>query len=83
MFGFLNLFVAAGVALSGGTLPSISQALEEPSPAAFQFNDSGISWNDYAMDLEGIASLRKTLAVSFGSCSFNEPIEGLTTLGLL
>jgi hypothetical protein len=83
MFGFLNLLVAAAVASSGGDLTDIQDALDEQSSHAFRFSETGISWGRFTMSSNDIASVREELALSFGSCSFTEPIEGLTSLGLL
>ncbi len=83
MYGFLNVFVASGVAQNGGSVDDVVAALEELSPAAFHINDGEISWRTYRIDIAGIMSLRSELAVSFGSCSFSEPIEDLKTLNFL
>lgn len=83
MFGFLNLFVAAAVASGGADLSEINKVLDEQSASAFRFGESDIFWDHVSIDLGCITSLRKELSVSFGSCSFTEPIEGLTSLGLL
>jgi hypothetical protein len=83
MYGFLNVFVAAGIAHNGGSVANVMLALEEQSSAAFHFHDDGITWRQYHFDVTRIASLRKECAVSFGSCSFTEPIEDLQSLNLL
>lgn len=83
MFGFLNLLLAAGVASRGGKTSEINNVLTEESASSFRFNESAISWNHYRLDIGSITSLRNELAVSIGSCSFTEPMEGLTSLGLL
>jgi hypothetical protein len=83
MYGFLNVFVATGVAQNGGSVDDVVAALEELSPAAFHMNDGEISWRTYRIDIAGIILLRSELAISFGSCSFSEPIEDLKTLNFL
>ena len=35
------------------------------------------------MDLVMLAKVRETFALSFGSCSFSEPVDDLKSLGLL
>ena len=83
MFGFLNLLVAAAVAFRGAGVSEIVDVLNEGSASAFHFSGNDITWRNHLIDLNGIASLRNELALSFGSCSFTEPVEGLTSLGLL
>lgn len=83
MYGFLNVLIAAGVARSGGSFTEVVTALEEQSAAALRVNDSEISWRQYRFDLASVKPLRSELAISFGSCSFEEPIGDLKLLGLL
>jgi hypothetical protein len=83
MYGFLNLFVATGVAMRGGSVTDIRTVLEERSTATFGFPDGSITWRTFTIDATGVSSLRAQGAASFGSCSFTEPIDDLTTLALL
>jgi hypothetical protein len=83
MYGFMNVFVAADVARVGGSTADVTAALEEQSLATIRISDTEIAWERYRADLATIATLRDSLAISFGSCSFVEPLEELTSLGLL
>ncbi|MCH7549602.1 MAG: hypothetical protein IH969_08745, partial [Candidatus Krumholzibacteriota bacterium] len=47
------------------------------------FDDSGVAWDQYRLDAAEVATARKRLAVSFGSCSFTEPIDDLKRLELI
>jgi hypothetical protein len=76
MHGFLNVFLAAG--FEGDE----EEVLRETSPAAFRFSDEGISWRDRTLSLDDLRALRR-FAISFGSCSFEEPVADLRELGLL
>jgi len=40
-------------------------------------------WRDREADVDEIGRMRRELFVSFGSCSAQEPIDGLVALGLL
>lgn len=83
MHGFLNVFLAAAF-LRAGMEPALAVLLlEESSPAAFQFSSDGISWRQHRLRLAEITAARKKLAISFGSCSFTEPIDDLQLLHLL
>lgn len=91
MHGFVNVLVAACAAQDrdgpGGAL--LTRILDETDPGAFAFRDDSISWRDAEGDL-GIeidepllAHTRESFCTSIGSCSIDEPIEDLGSLGLL
>ncbi len=83
-FGFLNVFIAACLALTDELEPdAIARILEEASPGAFSFTEFEAAWGDFALDTESIEDIREEFAMSFGSCSFDEPREDLRALGLL
>jgi hypothetical protein len=83
MHGFLNVFVAAAF-LRKGMEPKLAvELLEELSAKAIQFNSDGITWREHQLGTNDIAAARQGFAVSFGSCSFTEPIDDLKSLGLL
>ena len=83
MHGFLNVFLAASFLRAGMETPLAVQLLNEQSPQAFQFDRDGVSWRDFRISRSEIATARQHFAISFGSCSFAEPVEGLRSLGLL
>jgi hypothetical protein len=77
MHGFINLFVAA--ALVGGA----EEVLLDQSPESFDFEDDAVSWRGRRVVTADLARLRREFAISFGSCSFHEPIDDLKDLGWL
>jgi hypothetical protein len=83
MHGFLDLFLAAAFLRSGMEPALASQLLEEQSPAAFRFDADGITWRQQQLGLSDLAAARQGFALSFGSCSFTEPIDDLRALRLL
>ena len=83
MYGFLNLFLAAGFAQEGLTIAEIEQVLEERDPAAFAFDEAGVRWRGLHAGVDALGTLRTRVAASFGSCSFTEPVGELRALGLL
>ena len=83
MFGYLNVFVAAAFAFAGMEEEALVQILEETDPSAFVINEDGIVWNDQSVSRQQIDELRTQKAISFGSCSFTEPTEELSQLGLI
>jgi hypothetical protein len=83
MYGFLNVFLAAALLATGMPAAEVPALLEETSADALRVDDSGISWRGYCLTTDQAAAARASLALSFGSCSFREPIEDLKALRLL
>lgn len=77
MHGFLNVFLAAAL------LPQAESILTEDDPHAFTFDDDSAAWRGHAVSTEDLAVLRREFAISFGSCSFEEPVADLKELGWL
>jgi hypothetical protein len=80
MFGFLNVLLAAGLMRAGLSDGDAAQLLDERDPAAFAVAPEAIRWRGVALDEEGARSLRDDVMVSFGSCSFLEPVDELRAL---
>lgn len=83
MFGFLNVFLAAAAARAGAGVPDLVQLLDERSPAAFVLGDRTAAWRDLTFTADDMEAVRARAALSFGSCSFEEPLAELRTLGML
>jgi hypothetical protein len=83
MHGFLNLFLAAAFIYAGLEAGVAKELLEEQAPAAFHFEPKEVSWRGHRLDLDMLVGVRKNFALSFGSCSFTEPVDDLLLLGLL
>jgi hypothetical protein len=84
MHGFLNMFLAATAAYVGTTnVDTLSQILLTEQTHEFQVEPSGIRWRDHFWTLNQISEARSNFGLSFGSCSFTEPIHDLVALGWL
>lgn len=84
MHGFLNMFLATGFAREGYKSLILEEILEDEYEEGFEFDDKGVTWrNDYFLNIAQLARLRQSGIISFGSCSFDEPITDLQTIGLL
>ena len=83
MFGFLNLFLAAAFLGAGLDDAAAERLLEERDRNAFHFDADGVEWRGQRLDLDRIRRSRESTIISFGSCSFTEPIDDLHSLGLL
>lgn len=75
--GFLNLLAAA--VFEGEE----EDALAEEDESAFAVTTEAFTWRDHSVGPEEIARIRQELFVGFGSCSAQEPIDGLEALGML
>src|SRR6185503_9174089 len=74
--GFLNLLAAAAFG-------DEDEVLAETDPSAFGLDEEAFRWRDRNASPEEVATMRRELFVSFGSCSFTEPVDELRALGLL
>jgi hypothetical protein len=77
MYGFLNVFVAAALLHKGESESTVLKALEESDAAAFEFTDDAIAWRKHRVDASELRVTRTSFAISFGSCSFREPVDEL------
>lgn len=79
--GFLNLLAAA--AFVGDVSPGVlQQIVSEEDAGAFCFSDDAFSWRDRHAGIDALREAR-TRFVGYGTCSFDEPVDDLTALGIL
>jgi hypothetical protein len=83
MFGFLNVFVAAALARTGLDELGIARVLEERELSSFELGATSLRWHDQVVPLDQLTAARRSFALSFGSCSFSEPVDDLRQLALL
>jgi hypothetical protein len=82
--GFFNVFGAAVLAHSASVdRETLLAIIQEEVPASFQFDLGRFRWNDHVVTDDELRAARSSLAFSFGSCSFDEPLEDLSEAGLL
>lgn len=84
MHGFLNFFCASALA-SAHDLDEegIAAILRDEDPAHFRFSSHGLEWQQLSVPNQQIEHVRSNGALSFGSCSFEEPVEDLHAHRLL
>jgi hypothetical protein len=82
MHGFLNVFLAAAFLLDGIPATELQALLNEDVPSSFIVEDSSMTWRGHRLSQARLLESR-ALASSFGSCSFEEPMEDLHALNLL
>jgi len=83
MHGFLNVFAAAAFALEGRGVSVVEEVLRESAPSAFRLDEDGLAVGQRRASTDLLARTRATLAISFGSCSFAEPVADLKSLGAI
>ena len=83
MHGFVNVFLAAALLWHGGREADAVATLEEQSATAFAWSDAGVAWHEHTLTVEQLRAAREQFAISFGSCSFEEPMHDLQQLGWL
>ena len=77
MHGFVNVFLAAAL------LEQADEILAEEDWRVFAFDEDGASWRGHRVGTDALRTMRREFAISFGSCSFEEPIGDLRALGWL
>ncbi len=84
MQGFLNLSILTALVYGQKlTLEEALIVLQESSRSSFQFQDDNIAWKDRLLNLTELQQARQHFFRSFGSCSFQEPLDELEELQLL
>jgi hypothetical protein len=84
MYGFLNVFLAAAFARQGFKPSVLNELLEDEWTESFVFDANGVWWRqEHFLSTAQLRLLRERAAISFGSCSFEEPIADLQDLEIL
>lgn len=84
MHGFLNVLLMTAFARESYRVALLEELMEEEFDEAFAFRDDAVEWrHEHVLTAEQLRFLRQKGMISFGSCSFTEPVEDLQSLGLL
>jgi hypothetical protein len=62
---------------------ALEGVLDETDPRAFTVDHGAVSWRGQALSVAQVADARREFALSFGSCSFEEPVDDLRAMGWL
>jgi hypothetical protein len=81
--GFLNVFAAAAFARAGAPASDLETVLREQDASAFRLDGDALAWRGLRVPADALAGARRDFAVSFGSCSFAEPVAELRALGVI
>lgn len=83
-FGFLNVILGAAMLHAGVINGSeFGELLAEEDPRSFTFDQGTAGWRLHRIEMEPLLEARSRFVHSFGSCSFVEPLDELTALGML
>jgi len=84
MHGFLNVFVAAALLRSGKIDAAMAaDVLREADGKTFVFGERELVYRSVAVEATDIGVARETFALSFGSCSFDEPVGEMKQFGVV
>lgn len=80
MYGYLNLLLATAVLHAGRPLAAAEAILQQTDASRLVFAADAVRWDDAVFPLSILRDTRARHLVSFGSCSFREPVEELDAL---
>jgi hypothetical protein len=83
MHGFVNLSAAAALLFFGGEVEEATRLLADENPVAWQVRADSLRWRDRSWTAGQLGTLRRDFFFGIGSCSFEEPIHDLESLGWL
>jgi hypothetical protein len=83
MYGFMNLLFAAAFARLGWKAEGLIRVLTDPAAPSIKLEEGGWSWRGNYLPTEQVQAMRSEFMLSFGSCSFEEPMAEMQTLGWL
>ena len=83
MHGFLNLMFAAAFTRAGMSAEMTERVLGEEDVKAFGFASDGASWREHKLTHHQLLNARSEFVISFGSCSFEEPLDELKSFNLI
>lgn len=83
MHGFLNVCCAAAILYFGGERSDANRVMEEDDAAAWKFGSDRLAWRNRSWTEEQLRILRRDFFTGIGTCSFEEPVQDLFSLGWL
>lgn len=83
MHGFLNVAVMAALVYCQKVTAQAALEVLQSDSESFHFTNDSIIWRDRHLNITEIEQARQNFFRSFGSCSFQEPVDNLKELKLL
>lgn len=77
MYGYVNVFLAAAILAQDphAYAPVAAALLLDEDASAFRFSEDGVIWRGNVITCQQLLHLRQHIALSFGACSFSEPMH--------
>jgi len=83
-FGFLNVLLGAALRWHDRVdAAGLLELLRDEDPGHFVLDDRGAAWCDRRLSVADLEQARERFLHSFGSCSFDEPLEELRSRRML
>lgn len=82
MFGFLNVLLGTAGLHAGMSEADGVALLDERDANAVRFDERGACWRNHMISVDELNRARESM-ISFGSCSFREPVDELRSMHLL
>ncbi len=83
MYGYFNLLFASAFLRSGAPHEVGREILLESDATSFQLAEVGVTWRAHRLTAHELRETREHFFLSFGSCSFSEPVDEAVALGCL
>jgi len=84
MYGYLNVFLAAALLTETADAALAARLLEESDPSTLEITEHQVTWRgphgQVSLDRQLLQRVREQVLVSFGSCSFTEPVDEFRAL---
>jgi hypothetical protein len=80
MYGYLNMLLATAAVRDGRPVAVAETILQQTDTSALVFADQAVSWGAEHFPLSSMRDTRQHHLVSFGSCSFREPVAEFDAL---
>lgn len=80
MYGYLNVLLATAALQAGQPVAAAEALLRQSDAGALMFADGLVHWAGREFATETLRLMRERRLVSFGSCSFREPVEEFDAL---
>jgi hypothetical protein len=81
MHGFVNFFIAAMATYDGANETEVEEILNDSECGNFNADVERLQWRERSFSSKAIREMRDRFAISFGSCSFEEPMEEMRAMG--
>jgi hypothetical protein len=77
----VNFFVAAMATRDGSGEAEVEEILNDRKRSNLTAGVEGLGWRERRFSWQAIQEMREKFAISFGSCSFEEPMQEMRAMG--